>query len=161
MTIQTINPLATSLMMSGANYGLGSGLYLGMYNNDNNGNGLEIVHNGTGTTGYFYKNNTTGSISDVHKPAVYIENKSKGNALKVISLHAPSVSSGIDVQYGGDAFGININAGKNGLHAFTPDPNGTSIIGENYQEVMPSRLTTMHPNEGLFMRKAATCLAEV
>ena len=133
MTIQTINPLATSLMMSGANYGLGSGLYLGMYNNDNNGNGLEIVHNGTGTTGYFYKNNTTGSISDVHKPAVYIENKSKGNALKVISLHAPSVSSGIDVQYGGDAFGININAGKNGLHAFTSDPNGTSIIGENYQ----------------------------
>ncbi len=133
VTIQTINPAVTNLMMVGSNYGLGGGLYLGMYNNNNNGNGLEIIQNGIGTTGYFYKNNTTGSISDIHKPAVYIENKSKGNALKVISLHTPTVNSGIDVQYAGDAYGININADKRGLHAFTSDANGTSVLGENYQ----------------------------
>ena len=93
---------------------------------------LESTTIGKGNAAVFIKNNTTGSTSDVHKPAVLIDNNSKGAALKIQSLHSPSANHGIDVQYGGDAYGININAVKLGLHAFTSDANGASIVAENY-----------------------------
>jgi hypothetical protein len=70
-------------------------------------------------------------VSDVHKPAVMIDNNSKGNALKVKSLHSPSVNSAIDVQYDGQAFGININSTKGSLHALTTS-NVATIVTENY-----------------------------
>ena len=87
---------------------------------------------GTGFAGTFIKDNTSGSTSDIRNPCVLIENNSKGAALKINSMHSPSANSGIDLHYGGDAFGANIISAKGGVHSVSTGATSSAIIAENY-----------------------------
>ena len=102
--------------------------------NDNAANTNETLNAnnlGRGSVAIFTKNNTTGSISDIQLPAVLIDNTSKGDALKITSLHAPSIRDGINVNYDGLGYGINVSANYKGIHSTTSMASGISIIGEN------------------------------
>jgi len=85
-----------------------------------------------GMAGSFTKNNTTGSISDIHDPCVLIDNTSKGNALKITSLHAPSTNSGVDINYDGQSYGLNVYSTHDGIHASSQSATGAAMIAENY-----------------------------
>ncbi len=103
--------------------------------NDNAANASETLNAnniGRGSVAIFTKNNTGGSISDIQLPAVLIDNTSKGDALKISSLHAPSISHGINVNYDGLGFGINAVSTLKGIHAASGSSSGISIAAENY-----------------------------
>ena len=103
-----------------------------VFNVNNTTSALYTSTLGKGFAAKFIKNNTTGSISDQHSPDVLIDNNSKGNALQVISLHSPSVNSAVDVNYDGQAFGINVASTHGGIHASSQLATGSAFIGENY-----------------------------
>ncbi len=106
--------------------------FFGIFNAVNINSALETTTYGKGKAAYFLKNNTTGSISDQQDPAVLIDNTSKGNALKITSLHSPSVNCGIDVNYDGQAFGINASSTHGGIHASSQSATGSAMLAENY-----------------------------
>ncbi len=126
------NNTNTNTTLKSSTVGTGIAGLFEITNVTNDNTSLKASTLGTGLAGTFVKNNTTGSISDVHDPAVLIDNNSKGNALKVISLHAPSVNSGIDVQYDGQTFGLNVNSTHGGIHAISTSSTFWSILAENY-----------------------------
>jgi trimeric autotransporter adhesin len=103
-----------------------------IFNANNTTSALYTSTLGKGFAAKFIKNNTTGSISDQHSPDVLIDNTSKGNALQVISLHAPSVNSAVDVNYDGQAYGLNVSSTHGGIHSSSQSATGAAIVAENY-----------------------------
>lgn len=111
---------------------MGRAGFFGIINAGNDKSALDVSTVGMGNAATFTKNNTGGSISDDMKPAVFIDNNSKGAALKIVSPHSPSNNSGIDVSYGGDAFGINVLSSKKGAIHARANNLYPSIYAENF-----------------------------
>ena len=126
------NAANNSAALKATTAGTASAAWFEITNNTSPGSTMIASTTGKGKAGFFYKNNTTGSISDIIDPCVRIENISKGNALQITSLHSPSVESAIDVEYGGDAFGISVASTKGGILANSTGNNSTALIAQNY-----------------------------
>ncbi len=103
-----------------------------IYNANNTTSALYTSTVGKGFAAKFIKNNTTGSVSDTHSPDVLIDNNSKGNALQIVSLHSPSVNCAVDVNYDGQAFGMNVSSTHGGIHASSQSATGAAMIAEDY-----------------------------
>ena len=82
-----------------------------------------VTTNGKGSAAYFKKDNTSGNVDDPHLAAVIIDNNSKGSALNVQSLYSPSNNSAIYVNYGGDAYGVDVHSTNRAVHAISPGDN--------------------------------------
>ncbi len=119
---------------------------------------------GNGCAAYFVKNNTSGSINDPHLAAVIIDNNSKGSALNIQSLHSPSVNSAVYVNYGGDAYGLDVHSTSKGIHAIAAGEHamlvensggGTGIEATTAGAGTPAMLGTNNNYSGVGVKGAA------
>lgn len=111
--------------------GTGNGTNISISNLTSTADAANIITIGKGSAGYFKKDNTTGSISDIHKPAVMIDNNSKGNALKISSLHTPSVNAGVQVDYDGQAYGVSVTSTHGGMFSLSSSNTMPALQASN------------------------------
>jgi len=127
------NTLANAVGIDATVHGIGIAGKMVIQNTTSENTALYASTFGKGCAGVFAKDNTSGSINDSHLAAVIINNNSKGNALNISSLHAPSVNSAVYVNYAGEAYGVDIHSTKGGLHAISTT-SANAIFAENYAE---------------------------